>query len=80
MVIKLFTGLERTVDELSGNFNKKIENIKKNQLELKNMITEMKNTPGWIKSKLEDEEEWISDLEDRVMESTQVEQQKYKSI
>jgi len=36
----------------------------------------MKNTLERINSKLEDAEEWISDLEDRLMESTQPEEQK----
>lgn len=40
ILIKMLNGLERKV-ELSENFNKEIE---KNQSELKNIITEMKNT------------------------------------
>lgn len=32
----------------------------------------------WKSSKLENVEEWISDLEDRLMEGTQLEQQKTK--
>ena len=34
----------------------------------------MKNTLEEINSRLENTEKWISDLEDRVMESTQAEQ------
>ena len=36
MVIKILTGLEKRLENLSDTFNKEIENIKKNQLELKN--------------------------------------------
>ena len=32
------------MDELSENFNKEIENLKKNQSELKNIITEVQYT------------------------------------
>lgn len=50
------------------------ENIKKDWPELKNIIKEiLKNTLEGINSRLEDTEEQISDLEDRV-----VEQQKEK--
>ena len=47
MVLKMFTKFEKRVEELSKNFNKEIQNIKKkikknNQLELKNTIAEMK--------------------------------------
>ena len=40
MIIMMLTGLERRIEELSENFNREIENIKKKQLELKN-TTEM---------------------------------------
>ena len=40
----------------------------------------MKNTLERMKSRLRDTEEHISDLEDRVMEITQSEQQKEKQI
>lgn len=43
---------------------------------MKNVITEMKNKPDEINSRLEDAEEWISNLEDRVVGSTQAERQK----
>ena len=38
MVIKMPNGLERTMVEYSENVNKNIENIRKNQSELKNTI------------------------------------------
>lgn len=64
------------MDEHKENFNKEIENIKqtnkptnpKKQSELKNTIAEMKNTLERIIGRLDDEEEWISNIEDRVRE------------
>lgn len=47
MIIKMFTEVRRTTHELSKNVSKKIENIKKYQaeiIELKNIVTEMKNS------------------------------------
>lgn len=70
------TRMERSVDELSKNFNRERKKHKKNQSELKNTITKMKNTPEGITSRWEDSEEQIHDLEDRVMGSTQTEEQK----
>ena len=49
MVIEVFIKLRWRVEEHSENFNKKLEIIKKNQLDLKNTITEMKNTVQGIK-------------------------------
>ena len=54
---------------------KRLKIQKKNQSELKDTVTEMKNTSEGI-NRLVDAEELISDLEDKVMESTQAEQRK----
>lgn len=50
-VIKIFIKLMTRVDELSKNFNKEVENIHKNQIELKNTITKMKNRLLGLKSR-----------------------------
>lgn len=50
-VIKIFIKLMTRVDELSKNFNKEVENIHKNQTELKNTITKMKNRLLGLKSR-----------------------------
>lgn len=52
------------------------KNIKNNKSELKYAITNMKNTPGGTNSRLEDAEDQISIMEDRVMEFTQLGWQK----
>ena len=61
----MLTELQKRIDEHSENF-KELENIKKNQSELKNIIIEMKNTLEGINSRLRDTEECIPDLKDRI--------------
>ena len=56
--------------------NKELENLKKNQAELKNTITEIENTLKGINSRLDDTVEWISKIEERAAEITQPEQRK----
>ena len=69
------------MDEQSKKVNSKLKNIKKNQRELKNTITEIRNTPIGINSRLDDIEGWISDWkEDRIAEITEHEQKKEKRI
>ena len=59
----------------------KRENLrKKNQSELKNTISDMKNTLERINSRLEEAKEQMSNLEARVVETTQLEQLKEKRI
>ena len=57
-----------------------LENIIKNQPELQNTITEMKSSLKGSKNILGDTEEWISNLEDKVVEIIQSRQQKEKRI
>lgn len=61
---------------ISVYINREIENIKNNKSELKYAITNMKNTPEGTNSRLEDAEDQISIMEDRVMELTQLGWQK----
>ena len=45
---------------------------------MKTKKTKLKNTLEWINSSLNKEEEWISELEDRIVEITDDEQKKRK--
>ena len=77
----------KRIDELSENFNKEIGmHLKKNRnhkepaRNLKNRISEVKNSLGGINKRLEEAENRISNLEDKEVKNTQSEQQKEKRI
>ena len=53
MMTKMVTKLRRWIEEHSENFNTQLKNTRKNQLELKNTITERKNTLEKIHSRLD---------------------------
>ena len=59
--------------------NKHREKLKNKQTEMNNTITEMKNTLEEISSRIT-EGEWISDLEDRMVEFTAAEKSKEKRM
>lgn len=80
MVIRMLNKLKNTVEGLREHFNEEIENVKKNQSEMKNIIAEMENTLEGINNRLVNTEERISYLEDRIMEIAQSEQQNKKRI
>ena len=44
LVIRILTELEKRIAEHSENINKELENIKRNQSHVKDVIMEMKNT------------------------------------
>ena len=47
---------------------------------MNNTVTEMKTTVEWISSRITEAEELISDLEDRMVEFTAIEQNKEKGM
>ena len=61
--------------KIQKTFNKELEDLKKRD----NTIAEMKSTLEGICSRL-NEEEWITELEDRVVEITMAEQKKAKKV
>ena len=71
-VIRMLTDLGRRMEELSEN--KKLENIKKNQWEMKNIVLERKTSLEGLNSRVDDTEERISKLDKRLEEITQAEQ------
>ena len=69
------------MEELSETFNKEIENILKEPIRVEEYNNQNKtHTLEGIDSRLNDAEKFISDLDERVMKSTQDEQQKEKII
>ena len=81
MIVKMFNKLKRRLDEESQKlvfFNKELENIKKNQTELKNTVNEIKNTLEGSNSRFDDTKGWISKLEDRVVKITIAKKKKKK--
>lgn len=57
-----------------------IKNTKKNQIQLKTIITKIKNILEGIRSGLDDTEGQISELEDKVIEIIKVEHKKEKCV
>ena len=73
MIVKTLNELKRRTDEHCEKFNRELETSENNQTELRNMIAEIQNTLEGINCRLEEQS---SELEDRVVEITQVEQKK----
>lgn len=53
MIIKMLNKLWKRIDEHRENFNKELGNIKRNQSELKNTITQMKSTQEGMNNRLD---------------------------
>ena len=83
MIVKLIQELrkrmEAKIKKMQEMFNKDLEELKTKQTEMNNTITEMKNILEGINSRIT-EAERITDLEDRMVEFTAMEQNKEKRM
>ena len=61
-------------------FNKDLEELKSKQTVMNNKINEIKNSSKAINSRMTEAEEWISDLENKIVEITTAEQNKEKRM
>ena len=65
---------------MQESINKDLEELKNKYTETNNTITEIKNTLEGINSRIFEAEEWISELEDKIVEITSEEQNKVKRM
>ena len=59
----------------ADSIRKELENIRRSQEKLENSFADTQTELKPIKSRMNNAEEWISDMEDRIMEITQSGQQ-----
>ncbi len=86
MIQDLGKRMEANFENMQEMFNNDLEELKNKHLEelenkqtvMNNTITEMKNILEGINSRITEAEEWMSDLEDRMVEFTAIEQNKQK--
>ena len=82
MIVKMNQDLgkrmEAQIEKIQEMFNKDLEELKNTQINT--TITEMKNTPKGINSRITKAEECISELEDRMVEITASEQNKVRRM
>ena len=66
------------MEKILEMFNKDLEELKNKKTEITNTVTERKNTLQRINSRITEGEEQRSDLEDRMVDITALEQNKEK--
>ena len=80
MIVKIIQNLGNRMEKIQEKFNKDLEVLKSKQTMMKNKINETKNSLEGINSRITEAEEWINDLEDKIVEITTVEQNKEKRM
>ena len=80
MIVKMIKNLENKMEKMQESNKKDLEELKNKHTETNNTITEIKNTLEGINSRISEAEEWISKLEDKMVEITSEEQNKVKRM
>ena len=80
MIVKMIQNLGNRMEKIQETFNKDLEELKSKQTMMNNTINEITNSLEGINSRIPEEEERISDLEDKIVEITTAEQNKEKTM
>ena len=78
MIVKMIQNLGNRREKVQKTLNKDLEELKSKQTMMNNTRNEIKNSLGGINSRITEAEEWISDVEDKIVEITTTEQNKEK--
>ena len=76
----MIKNLENKMWKMQESINKDLEELKNKHTKTSNTITEIINTLEGINSRISEAEEWISELEDKMLEITSEEQDKVKRM
>ena len=72
--------LENRTEKIKKTLNTDLEELKSKQTMMKSIINEIKNSLEGINNRITEAEEWISDMEDKIVEITITEQNKEKRM
>ena len=78
MVVKMIKNLEIKMEKMHESINKDLEELKNKHIN--KTITEIKNILEGLNSRISEAEEWISELDDKIVEITSEEQNKVKRM
>ena len=80
MIVKMTPNIGNRMEKTQETFNKDLEELKNKQTVMNDTKNEIKMSLEGINSRITEAEEWISDLEDKVVEITTAEQNKEKTM
>ena len=76
----MIQNLGNRMEKIQETYSKDLEELKSKQTLMNNTITEITNTLEGINNRITEAEEWISELEDKMVKITATEQNKEKRM
>ena len=80
MIVKMIQNLGNRMEKIQETFKKDLEELRSKQTMINNTINEVKNSLEGINSRITEAEEWISDMEEKILDITTAEQKKEKRM
>ena len=80
MIVKMIQDLGNTMEKIQETFNRDLEELKSKQPMMNNAINEIKISLEGTNNRITEAEEWISDLEDKIVEINTTKQNKEKRM
>ena len=80
MIVKMIQNLGNRIEKIQETFNKDLEELNSKQTMMNYTINETQNSLEGINGRITETEEWISDLEDKIVAITTAEQNKEKGM
>ena len=80
MIVEMIQNLGNRLEKMQETFKKDQEELKSKPTMINNTVHEIKNSLEGNKSEITEAEEWISDLEDKILEIITAEQNKEKRM
>ena len=68
LIVKMIQNLGNRMEKIQETFNKDLEELNSKQTRMNNKINEIKNSLEGINRRITETEEWVSDLEDKIVE------------
>ena len=78
MIVKMIKNFENKMEKIQESINKDLEELKNRHTN--NTITQIKNTLEGINKRISEAEEWMSELEDKMVKISSQEQNKVKRM
>ena len=79
IVIKLITGLEKSIEDSRESINTEIKGLRSSQEELKTAINDLQNKMKVTTARIEEAEVRIGELDDKIVEKEEAEKKREKN-
>lgn len=80
IIVRIQAGLKKSIEGIRETLTTEVKELKTNQAKMKNAITKIQNQLDIMTTRIEESEEWVSNIEDKILENNEVAQKRERNI